>query len=194
MSGTTAAHAINGLQLHDSYFVDEEGAGREEPFDAFTMTYFSDRTSRGFSGQFGINRFCKADGLMRHVHLSMDGKRFVRERILIAEAALLLDVSGEQIVILPNTLCDIGPGVPHMWRGLPAGMLLPDGSRHSGESIMVFFYEEEVRGFERVKSPEVIPSVSELDQLRGDLAFPDVTPEEVQALPYIRGGELRYSA
>ncbi len=188
----SVTHTIGGLQLNNSFFVDEESAGREEPFESFTMTYFSDRSTQGYTGQFGVNRFCKSDGLKRHVHLSVDGKRFVRERILIAEAALLLDVAGKQIVILPNTLCDIGPGVPHMWRGLSAGTLLPDGSRHSGESIMVFFYEEEVRGFERVAAPELIDSPNHLDELRGDVAFPKMNQEEILDLPFIRKGELQY--
>lgn len=187
-------HTTRGLEIHNSYFVDEESAGREEPFEAFTMTYFSDRNDRGYTGQFGVNRFCKADGLKRHVHLSLDGKRFVRERIFIIDAALLLDVAGQKIVILPNTLCDIGPGVPHMWRGLAAGTLLPDGSRHSRESIMVFFYEEEVRGFEKVTNNELILDTDQLDDLRGDVAFPKMNQEEILSLPFIRNAELRYGA
>lgn len=185
---------ISCLNLGDNQFVHEESARREEPREAFFMTYFSDRCSEGFSGQFGINRFCKADALLRHVHLSVDKKRFVRERILIVESALLLEVNGTQIVILPNTLCDIGPGVPHTWRGLPAGMLLPDGSIHSGESIMVFFYQEEVRGFESVKTPDLLEDPIDLEDVRGEYAFPKVTQEDVLGLPYIKRGELRYGA
>jgi hypothetical protein len=189
---TSSTHSINYLEINDSLFVDEEAAGREEPFDAFTMTYFSDRASSGFTGQFGVNRFTKSDGLMRHVHLSVDGKRFVRERILILESAILLDVGGEQIVIMPNTLCDIGPGVPHMWRGLPAGMLLPNGTRHSSESVMVFFYQEEVQGFERVQSPEILKTPDEVLSRAGDLPFPSVTENDVLEMPFIRNGQLTY--
>ncbi len=189
---TTSTHSINYLEINDSLFVDEEAAGREEPFDAFTMTYFSDRANSGFTGQFGVNRFTKSDGLMRHVHLSVDGKRFVRERILILESAILLDVGGEQIVIMPNTLCDIGPGVPHMWRGLPAGMLLPNGTRHSSESVMVFFYQEEVQGFERVTSHEILHEPEEVTARSGDLAFPSVTQNDVLEMPFIRNGQLKY--
>jgi hypothetical protein len=188
------AHAIHSLCFQDSQFVDEESAKREEPLDAFTMTYFSDRSSESFTGQFGVNRFCKADALMRHVHLSVDGKRFVRERIFITQSALLLDVGGTQVVILPDTLCDIGPGVPHTWRGLPAGMLLPDGSRHSGESVMVFFYQEEVRGFEQVYMPNLINDPADVDRVRGEYAFPKVTQDDVMSLPYIKRGELQYGA
>jgi len=189
---THATHSIGGMEIQSSYFVDEEAAGREEPFEAFTMTYFSDHSGIGFSGQFGVNRFCKSDGLMRHVHLSVDGKRFVRERILILESAILLDVGGERIVILPNTLCDIGPGVPHMWRGLPAGMLLPNGSRHARESIMVFFYQEEVQGFERVNAPEIIETPEDLKSRFGDMQFPAVSQAEVLELPFIRNGKLQF--
>ncbi len=188
-----STHSIGGLELKSSYFVDEEAAGREEPFEAFTMTYFSDRSRAGFTGQFGVNRFCKADGLMRHVHLSVDGKRFVRERILILDSAILLDIGGEQIVILPNTLCDIGPGVPHMWRGLPAGMLLPNGIRHAHESVMVFFYQEEVRGFERVRTPETIKAPEDLELLAGDVQFPMVSQSDVLCMPFIRNGVLQYA-
>lgn len=190
---TTATHSIKGLQIQDSFFVDEEAAGREEPFEAFTMTYFSDRSGSGFTGQFGVNRFTKSDGLMRHVHLSVDGKRFVRERILILESAILLDVGGEQIVILPNTLCDIGPGVPHMWRGLPAGMLLPNGTRHASESVMVFFYQEEVQGFERVTKPDTIEALADLESRSGDAQFPTVSQADVLKMPYIRDGKLQYA-
>jgi hypothetical protein len=190
---TSEQHSIRSLNIHQSQFVDEEAAGREEPFEAFTMTYFSDNMNHGFTGQFGVNRFTKADGLKRHVHLSMDGKRFVRERILILESALLLDVEGETMVILPNTMCDIGPGVPHMWRGIPSGTLLPNGDRHSGESIMVFFYQEEVRGFERVESAEIVTSTENLDSRRGEYAFPAVSADEISDLPFIHGGTLKYS-
>lgn len=189
----TATHSIGGLEIHGSLFVDEEAAGREEPFEAFTMTYFSDRTDDGFTGQFGVNRFCKSDGLMRHVHLSMDGKRFVRERILILDSAILLDVGGEQIVILPNTLCDIGPGIPHMWRGLPAGILLPNGTRHANESVMVFFYQEEVQGFERVKASESLVFPEELELRAGDTQFPSVSQEDVLGMPFIWDGKLQYA-
>jgi hypothetical protein len=189
---TTSTHSINGLQIQNSFFVDEEAAGREEPFEAFTMTYFSDRSGSGFTGQFGVNRFTKSDGLMRHVHLSVDGQRFVRERILILESAILLDVGGEQIVIMPNTLCDIGPGVPHMWRGLPAGMLLPNGTRHSSESVMVFFYQEEVQGFERVHGPEILDVPAEVSSRAGDMPFPSVTESDVLDMPFIRNGQLQY--
>jgi hypothetical protein len=190
---TTMTHSIGGLEIQRSFFVDEEAAGREQPFEAFTMTYFSDRSGSGFTGQFGVNRFCKSDGLMRHVHLSMDGKRFVRERILILESALLLDVGGEQIVILPNTLCDIGPGVPHMWRGLPAGMLLPNGIRHASESVMVFFYQEEVQGFERVLTAETLEVPEELRSRAGDRQFPPVSQADVLKMPFIRDGKLQYA-
>lgn len=183
---------IKGLHFRDSQFVDEESARREELPGSFFMTYFSEQTQEGYCGQFGVNRFSKADALLRHVHLSLDGKRFVRERIFIAESALLLEVAGTQMVLLPNTLCDIGPGVPHTWRGLPAGFALPDGSRHSGESIMIFFYQEEVRGFEPVTEPDLLLDPSEIENVRGELAFPALTQEDVQNLPYIKHGELRY--
>lgn len=189
---TEEKHLIGGLEIHHSLFVDEEAAGREEPFEEFTMTYFSDRSATGFTGQFGVNRFCKSDGLMRHVHLSIDGKRFVRERILILDSAILLDVEGRQIVILPNTLCDIGPGVPHMWRGIPPGRLLPNGVRHAGESVMVFFYQEEVRGFEKVELPEFIEGVEELGSRSGETQFPTISRAGMLGLPFIQGGELRY--
>ena len=188
------SQAVTYLNFKNSQFLDEESARREEPNEAFFMTYFSDRSSEGFRGQFGVNRFCKADALLRHVHLSTDKKRFVRERILITEAALLLEVGGAQVTILPNTLCDIAPGIPHSWRGLPAGILLPDGSRHRGESVMVFFYQEEVRGFEPVTTPDLIKDPSDIDDVRGDFAFPKLTQEEILRLPYIKHGELRYGA
>ncbi len=128
----------------------------------------------------------------RHVHLSLDGKRFVRERIFIAESALLLEVGGTQIVLLANTLCDIGPGVPHTWRGLPSGTLLPDGSRHSGESIMVFFYQEEVRGFEPVTEPGLIKDPADIDKVRGEKSFASINQQDVLKLPFIKHGKLLY--
>ncbi len=59
---------------------------------------------------------------------------------------------------------------------------------------MVFFYQEEVRGFESVKTPDLLEDPIDLEDVRGEYAFPKVTQEDVLGLPYIKRGELRYGA
>ena len=57
---------------------------------------------------------------------------------------------------------------------------------------MVFFYQEEVQGFERVHGPEILDVPAEVSSHAGDMPFPSVTESDVLDMPFIRNGQLQY--
>ena len=59
---------------------------------------------------------------------------------------------------------------------------------------MIFFYQEEVQGFERVTEPGLIKDPADIDKVRGEYAFPNLTQEDVLKLPYIKHGTLQFRA
>ena len=58
---------------------------------------------------------------------------------------------------------------------------------------MVFFYQEEVQGFERVKASESLVFPEELELRAGDTQFPSVSQEDVLGMPFIWDGKLQYA-
>ena len=59
---------------------------------------------------------------------------------------------------------------------------------------MIFFYQEEVQGFERVTKPCLIKDPADIDNVPGEYAFPKLTQEDVLKLPYIKRGKLQFRA
>lgn len=171
-----------------------------------------------FSGQLGVIHFAPTIRLPRHIHISSGARReLVAERILVLNGVGLVELCGEIYVIPPETLVEIGPGVPHTWTACPAGLeiggpTLGGGGQVSGAEsrgteeskgsfLMVYEYET-VTGFFPVKGTTVVKSVEEYDQERkfeakteedvDPIRFPALTAEEVLERSWVAwGSELR---
>ncbi|MGI4801614.1 MAG: hypothetical protein ACRYG8_47815 [Janthinobacterium lividum] len=139
----------------------------------------------GFRGQYGVIPFTAEFRLPRHVHLGRAERTadasLVAERILVANGAALTELSGEIVLVLPGTLVDIPPGVPHTWTACPAGVPLPDGTVSGGSFLMIYDYAEPT-GFYPTDGTATLASASEYRPYAGDLeaiSFPRLTPEQV---------------
>ena len=139
----------------------------------------------GFRGQYGFIPFTDAFRLPRHVHLGRAERTadasLVAERILVANGAALTELSGEIVLVMPGTLVDIAPGVPHTWTACPAGVPLPDGSMSEGSFLMIYDYAEPT-GFCPVMETATLASAAEYRPYTGELeaiSFPRLTPEQV---------------
>lgn len=181
-----------------------------------------------FSGQLGIIHFSPSIRLPRHIHIStpqatgpegqagVTERQLVSERILVLNGVGLVELCGEIYVIPPETLVEIGPGVPHTWTACPAGLkiggpLLGDdgGSQASdseavgrtveskGSFLMVYEYET-VTGFFPVQGTTVVKNVEEYERERkfeakteedfDPIRFPALTKHEVLEKSWVAWG------
>ncbi len=152
----------------------------------------------GFRGQYGFIPFTDAFRLPRHVHLGRAARAedavLVAERILVAGGAALAELGGEIVLVMPGTLVDIPPGVPHTWTACPPGVPLPDGTVSNGRFLMVYQYAEPT-GFCPVQDTATLVSAAEYRPYAGDLeaiSFPRLTPEQVaERASYVWNRERR---
>lgn len=168
-----------------------DGANVKTPFSTMSLVMHELHPGHGepgvagFRGQYGFIPFTDAFRLPRHVHLGR-GERtadasLVAERILVANGAALTELSGEIVLVMPGTLVDIPPGVPHTWTACPAGVPLPDGTVSGGSFLMIYDYAEPT-GFYPIRETTTLVSAAEYRPYTGDLeaiSFPRFTPEQV---------------
>ncbi len=168
-----------------------EGATVKTPFPAMALVMHELHPGHagpgvaGFRGQYGFIPFTADFRLPRHVHLGRAERAanaaLVAERILVANGAALTELSGEIVLVMPGTLVDIPPGVPHSWTACPAGVPLPDGSVSAGSFLMIYDYAEPT-GFFPVAETTTLASAAEYRPYTGDLgaiSFPRLAPEQV---------------
>lgn len=173
-----------------------EGAGVRTPFPGMALVMHELHPGhsgpgaagfRGqcFRGQYGFIPFTDAFRLPRHVHLGRaEGTAeaaLVAERILVANGAALTELGGEIVLVMPGTLVDIPPGVPHTWTACPAGVPLPDGTVSGGSFLMIYDYAEPT-GFYPILETTTLAAAAEYRPYTGDLeaiSFPRLTPEQV---------------
>ena len=166
-----------------------DGANVKTPFPAMglVMHELHPGAGQGFRGQYGFIPFTAEFRLPRHVHLTRAecpaNATLVAERILVANGAALTELCGEIVLVMPGTLVDIPPGVPHTWTACPAGVPLPDGTLSSGSFLMIYDYAEPT-GFCPVADTATLASAADCRPYAGDLeaiSFPSLTPDQVLA-------------
>lgn len=171
-------------------------AHTKKPFDDvdLTMNELCSQSTKAFSGQLGFIEFRTEYRLPRHVHMDLDMKSLVDERIMVLHGVGLVEMTGKVYAVAPGTLVNIPGGVPHTWTAAPAGVKLPDGSVSSGSFTMVYEYENPTR-FYPTSSTKVIKSASEYVQFEGaydEIRIPVLSaPEVVEKCPVVFNNELR---
>ena len=138
-------------------------------------------------GQFGFIPFNYKLRLPRHVHVTIadrdEDRRLLAERILVTGGVGLVELNGDIFVIPPGTLVDIPEGVPHTWTACPLGVALPDGTKATGQFLMVYDYAEPTTFFP-VEGTKTLGSMADYLRYDGkwdDICFPELTPEQVKA-------------
>lgn len=159
------------------------GAQVKKPFADvdITMHNFSLKNANAFSGQLGFMEFTSEVRLPRHIHMDLERKSFVDERILVLHGVGLVEVEGEYFAVAPGSLVDAIGGVPHTWTACPKGVVLPDGTISTGTFTMVYEYED-TTSFFPILSTTAIQNVSEYEEFKGSLdeiRMPKFSAEEV---------------
>lgn len=137
-----------------------------------TMHELCAKSTKSFCGQFGYIEFRTDLRLPRHIHMDLEKRKLLDERIMVLHGVGLVELTGKLYVVGPGTLVDIPGGVPHTWTACPVGVKLPDGSISPGSFTMVYEYEDPTRFFptaatEVVRDPsEYIPFEGSYDDIR----------------------------
>ena len=138
-------------------------------------------------GQLGFIPFNHELRLPRHVHVTMadrdEDRRLLAERILVTGGVGLVELNGEIFVIPHGALVDIPEGVPHTWTACPPGVELPDGTRATGQFLMVYDYAEPTTFFP-IDGTKTLGSMADYVRYDGkleDICFPELTAEQVKA-------------
>lgn len=136
-------------------------------------------------GQLGFIPFNYRLRLPRHVHVTLaerdEDKRLLAERILVTGGVGLVELNGDIFVIPHGALVDIPEGVPHTWSACPPGVELPDGSKASGEFLMVYDYAETTT-FYPMKDTKTLTSFADYIRYDDDvtaICFPELTATQV---------------
>lgn len=159
------------------------GANVKKPFDfmSLIMHTFTITSAKNFHGQLGYIEFTTEHRLPRHIHMDLEQKKLVDERIMVIGGVGIVEVAGEYWVVAPGSLVDAIGGVPHTWSACPAGVKLPDGTVSNGTFTMIFEYEDETKFFP-TKSTKCITDVADYEEHKGDLEeirFPVLTAQDV---------------
>lgn len=134
-----------------------------------------------FSGQLGFIEFTSDLRLPRHIHMDMEKRRLIDERIMVLHGVGIVEIAGKLYVVAPGSLVDAIGGVPHTWTACPAGVRLPDGTISEGRFTMVYEYEEPTRFFP-TKSTQVVKNPSEYVPYDGscdDIRISSLSAQEV---------------
>lgn len=145
------------------------------------MSSWTIKSAKEFSGQLGFIEFDTDIRLPRHIHMDLERKKLVDERIMVIGGVGVVEVCGKIYVVAPGSLVDAVGGVPHTWSACPAGVKLPDGTVSTGKFTMVFEYEDETKFFP-TESTEPITDIADYDEYTGDLEkirFPKLTAQDV---------------
>ncbi|KAK3192170.1 hypothetical protein K4F52_001799 [Lecanicillium sp. MT-2017a] len=148
------------------------------------------QSAKGFSGQLGYIEFSTAYRLPRHIHMDLDTKTLVDERIMVLHGVALVEIAGTLYAVGPGTLVDIPGGVPHTWTASPAGVKLPDGTVSSGTFTMVYEYESPTRFFPTA-STDVVTDPAEYKAFDGE--FDEIRIARLSAQEVVNRCSLVYN-
>lgn len=159
------------------------GANVKKPFEfmSLVMHTFTIKSEKNFHGQLGYIEFTTEHRLPRHIHMDLEKRKLVDERIMVIGGVGIVEVAGELFVVAPGSLVDAIGGVPHTWSACPPGVKLPDGTVSTGTFTMIFEYEDETKFFP-TKSTECITDVADYKEYTGDLEeirFPILNAQDV---------------
>lgn len=160
-----------------------EGANVKKPFKDIDLTMYelSPSNDKGFRGALGFIDFTTEYRLPRHIHMTIDKKSLIDERIMILHGVALVEIAGEYFAVASGSLVYTRGGVPHTFTACPAGVKLPDGSVSSGMFTMVYEYEEPTTFFP-TESVQVVDDPADYKPWAGDLEsirFPKMSAQDV---------------